>query len=167
MVNKFNIEEVLTHDSIEFRQGYEILRKSIPLAELSPLATFAKTLEDKNNGGLGKDNYHFLNCKTQGRITGAATGYYIAEINMGFINAIVLLNYFDEDARAAGQQHPDGYLGEVALTNPWLKIQPYKGLIKSIDRTKVIEIVRAVYRSLYDIEKPEENAFFRKMLSSI
>lgn len=84
------------------------------------------------------DNYHLIIAKDDGEVLAATAGYYIADINVGFINYVVvnpefegqglanflrrvLIDAFVLDANNNKHQSPIGYLGEVEHNNPWLK----------------------------------------------
>ncbi len=97
---------------------------------------FLEAIANKNK--WFPDNYHLIIVKEGGEVLAATAGYYIADINVGFINYVVvnkkfegqgfaallreiLIKTFISDANKNKCQSPIGYLGEVEHNNPWLK----------------------------------------------
>ncbi len=206
----FSIEEILNHDCVEFEQAYRIIQDRIPFEERSDILDFISTLDNRKKGKLAPDNYHMLVAAKNSEVLGAITGYYINEINSGFVNTLGvkagyegigigsslrgnLVNKFKEDS-----ENINGIIGEVEITNPWLKklvsnpkiftfdinyIQPplrkvqnsrslvlYLQREKSIEKMstkKVIKIIEAIYKNIYDIENPQDNKYFNLILKSM
>lgn len=96
------------------------------------------------------DNYHLIIAKNSEEVLAATAGYYIADINVGFINYVVvdpkfegqglatilretLINAFIVDANKNKNKSPIGYLGEVEHNNPWLKTLIKKYGVTALD----------------------------------
>ncbi len=214
MENFVDIEDVVTHDSLIFERAYSLIHDRIPFEERSDALEFVVTLDKASRREFYPDNYHMLAAKRGSEVVGTATGYYISEINMGFINTLVvgerctgggigtclregLIQRLEQDARDSKHKTLAGVLGEVEQSNPWLMklisdlkvfvpdieyIQPplreklserilvlyvqARQPFKKIRRSRMVEVVRAIYRNIYDIETPESNRFFQRIVGS-
>ena len=212
-MSKHNIEEIVSHSTLDFERAYGIIQERIPFEERSDIMDFIKTLDDAKAGLLHPDNYHMLITTRDSEVLGAITGYYISEINCGFVNTLAvraryasegigtnlreeLIRRFKKDSKKSGKKL-NGILGEVEESNPWLRkiianqrvflfdiayIQPplrekqaerklvlyLQGnrILKRIHRDKVAKIITSIYRNIYDIEVPDNNLFFRKIIKS-
>lgn len=144
------IEEILRPKGKLFEDTLKLIQESLSEGEVSRRREFIDVLNLKNSDKLRPDNYHFLTYEESSKIMAASCGYYISDINMGLIHYLVvhkdlqsrgtgrlmrasLLNCFDRDAQSVWQKPAEGYLGEVKMTNPWLKILEEKYRIFPMD----------------------------------
>lgn len=135
-----DIEEIVSHDSLDFGRAYRIIQDKIPFEERSDVLDFVTTIDKAQNGRLYPDNYHMLIAKgdSNSEVVGVVTGYYISGLNMGFVNTLAvrkgdegrgtgtrlrekLIEKFREDTRKNKRKRLDGVLGEVETNNPWLR----------------------------------------------
>jgi len=211
-----SIEEIVDPNSEDIRRAYKIIENKLPYEERSDISHFTKTLMDAKEGRLDDDRYHFLISRENSEISGAITGYYISELDMGFVSNLAvksgsggkgigtelrngLLARFRDDSKDSKNEELSGILGEIEETNIWLRkilsnpnvfvfdinyIQPplregqegKKNLVlylqineklEKISTEKVTKILTAIYRNIYDINNPQENACFQDILNSI
>lgn len=136
--SKLTIEEIVNHDSIDFERGYNIIQDRIPFEERSDILDFITSIEQARKEELYPDSYHMLVAKSGDDVVGVISGYYISDINCGFINTLAvkkgsegrnigtvlrneLIRSFRSDSNRIGNEKFGGVLGEVEERNPWLK----------------------------------------------
>ncbi len=140
---EFLIDEITNSQDSVLSQAIFLLQNGLLPHEVDSEADLRKSIE--NQSTFFPDSYHMLTLKQDKKILGVSVGYYIAEVNIGFISYVVvekdsgrlglgkilrteLLRKFGEDAQNAGKSIPFGYIGEVKDNNPWLQmlIRNYK-----------------------------------------
>ena len=212
---EYIIKELNDSTAWEFERGHALLCRAIPRIERSPKQHFAETLDAKRKGFLGEDNYHFITAATKNDVFGVATGYFMASVNVGFVNNIAvqtqlrskglgtflrnsLIGLFEQDA-AKRSRKLDAVLGEVEEKNPRLEklvekfgakvfnfsylqppvranapakklrlyIQPMKLELDAMTKPQTIQVLREIYKNIYDIAKPETNHHYKTILDSI
>ncbi len=135
--NKQIIDEIVQGDDPSLSEAIVLLQNGLLPHEVDSEADLRNSIEKRST--FFPDSYHMLTTKQDGKVTGVSIGYYIAEVNIGFISYVVvekdsgrlglgkvlrteLLRKFGEDAKNAGKSIPLGYIGEVKDNNPWLQM---------------------------------------------
>jgi len=136
--DKISIEEIVNHDTVDFERGYSIIQDRIPFEERSDVLDFISSVNQARRGELSPDSYHMLVARYDGDVIGVITGYYLSDINCGFINTLAvkiglegknvgtnlrneLIGRFRRDSNKIGNESLNGVLGEIEEKNPWLK----------------------------------------------
>ena len=136
MVNGYELEEINNAAHPLLMQAILLINARLKPGQVPGAAAFQEAIANKKK--WFPDNYHLIIIKYGNTVVAAAAGYYIAEINAGFINYVVidpkhegeglaqtirsaLLNSFQSDSKQNDLRTPIGYLGEVEHDNPWLQ----------------------------------------------
>lgn len=205
------IEDCKTH---EFEDSLKLIKANLPNGEVCTKEDFVAVLNQKVRDLLMPDNYHLRAGFIDDKLVAASSGYFISDINAGFIHYICvdpnvqskgtgtimrkdLLNCFDNDALQFLGKPIEGYLGEVKITNSWLKtlqkrfnilpldidyrqpdlgcgevplvlyFQPRKGQLISLRPNAVERIVKSIFKNVYEVKDIESNSTFQKIMESI
>lgn len=135
-MNDFKIEEIESSKHLLLLRTINLIKSCLPPDQIADKSEFLKAFKEKKK--WFPDNFHLLIIRNGDVVVAATAGYYIGDINTGFVNYIVvdenykrkglasmlrqeLINLFCNDAKNNSFESPEGYLGEVEHNNPWLK----------------------------------------------
>jgi GNAT superfamily N-acetyltransferase len=144
------IRELTEADDPAIGQAYRLLRRSFARHELMPLDEWRKSMRERTAGLWTDTAWHLIVAERDGAILGLVSGNYLGNVNVGMIGYLAvasagrglglgsrlrrrLRECFHRDAEHISGEPLRGIVGEVSITNPWLKVLAGRPAVLPLD----------------------------------
>lgn len=135
---RHRIREVRDGNDPALRTAYRLFQRVFERAEMVAFREWANSIRERNAGLWTDLNWHVFVAEDAGRVTGAASGTYVGNLNVGIIGYVAvrpglrsrglgprlrlrLRDAFVGDAQRLRHRPLAALVGEVRLDNPWLR----------------------------------------------
>jgi GNAT superfamily N-acetyltransferase len=132
------IREIVDPADPALTEAYDLLKQSFTRGERVALREWRDSLHERSGKLLTDLAWHLLVAEDDGRIVGLNSGSYLGNVNLGMIGYLAiapearsrgigtrlrnrLRTVFERDAIRITGTKLAGIIGEVSLTNPWLR----------------------------------------------
>lgn len=132
------IREIVDPADPALTDAYALLKRSFERGERVALREWRDSLNERSHKLLSDNAWHLLIAEQDGRVVGLNSGSYLGNVNLGMIGYLAiepdvrsrgigtrlrsrLRAVFERDAMRVTGTKLSGIIGEVSLTNPWLR----------------------------------------------
>lgn len=168
------IREVVDPEDVALREAHKLLVRSFAKEERVTFSEWRSTIAEKAAGLLTDINWHLVVAEADGRLVGLASGTYLGNVNIGIIGYLAmspdirskgigtrlrmhLRRRFERDAMRVAEEPLEAIIGEVSVSNPWLR--------RLAKRRNVLLLDFRYYQpSLYEGDKPSPFVLYYESL---
>lgn len=132
------IREIVDPADPALVEAYALLKRSFKPGERVALREWRDSLAERKNKLHTDMAWHLLVAERDGHVVGLNSGSYLGNVNLGMIGYLAiepderaqgvgtrlrsrLRSVFERDARRIAKTPLAGIMGEVSMTNPWLR----------------------------------------------
>lgn len=132
------VREIVDPADPALTAAYALLKKSFHRGERVALREWRDSLAEKSQNLLTDLSWHLLVAERDGKVVGLNSGSYLGNVNLGMIGYLAiepeersqgigtrlrsrLRTVFERDAKKIRGESLRGIIGEVSVTNPWLR----------------------------------------------